>query len=103
MSLLDRLKGDEEPKVPAHQFFAALVRVADGEMTRAELETLFSIATTGQDKAQLDVMFNGFTAAADKGRYLDAVHAIFMLLENQDFSLSNAEITSWLAAAEASY
>jgi len=103
MALLDRLKGDEEPEIAVHQFYAHLVGLADGQLTRSELETLFNIGTTGVDKTQLDVMINGYTAAADKGRYLTAVHAIFMLIEHDDFTLSNGQITSWLSAAEAAY
>lgn len=104
MSLLDRLKGDEDPHISAHQFWAALVALADGQTTRAQVETTFNIATTGADKTELDFVINGYQAAVDKGRYLDALHAVFSLLENGDFpALTKAQIQAWLTAAEAAY
>ena len=104
MALLDRLQGEEEPKIPAHQFYASLVAVADGQLTRTQLENLWTLSSTGQDATELDVIFNGYTAAADKSRYLTAVHAIFMLVEDENFPvLTGSQITTWLSAAEAAY
>jgi hypothetical protein len=103
MALLDRLRNQEEPHISGHRFYGAMVGLADGTWTRSEIETFFGLSTTGQDKAQLDKIINGYLAAADKGRYLTAVHAIGLLVDDADYTLSNAEIDSWLTAAEAAY
>lgn len=110
VTLLDRLKGDvpDDPQTPAdekisaHYFYSALVGVADGQFTRSQVETKWSIGTAGTDKAQLDIIFNGYAAAVDKGRYLNALHAVFMLIESGE-ALTSAQITDWLTAAEAAY
>lgn len=124
MSLLDKLQGKEQPDVPVHPFFSALVGLADGQLTRAEIETAFGIETTGTDATELDFLINTYTGiVADdfsvignantraafeqlsvrikQRRYLDAVHSIFMLTEVAEFNarFSKAELQAWLTAA----
>lgn len=101
MALLDRLRRTEEPFISVHQFYAGLVAVRDGVITRAQLETFFGLSSTGADKTQLDTIIAGYTAAADKHRYLEALHAMFMLLPVVPGGLSTAQITAWLTTAEA--
>ena len=100
MALLDRLRRVEEPFISVHQFYAGLVAFRDGVITRSQLETFFGLASTGPDMAQLDTIINGYASAVDKHRYLEAVHAMFMLLPVVPGGLSTAEITAWLTTAE---
>ncbi len=103
MSLLDRLSGTQEPRIPAHQFFAALVGLADGQVTRAQVEALFAIPSSGVDKVELDFVVNGYQSAVNKSRYQTALHSIFLLLEHPDYALNKAQIQAWLTAAELPY
>ena len=103
MALLERLKQEEEPFIGAHAFYAQLVAFADGLRTREEIETIFAIPDTGPQAAQLDVLIDGYTGAIDKGRYLNAVHSMFIAVQDPLSPLSNGQITAWLAAASAGY
>jgi len=104
MALLDRLKGEEDPNISPHEFWGALYAFADGQTTRAEIESIFGLSTTGPDATQLDTLVNGYTAAVDKQRYLNAVHGVFVLIENDDYiTPTNAQIVAWLDAAGATY
>ncbi len=107
--LLDRLSGDVEPealspdnKISVHAFYGALVGLADGQITRAQIEAHFGIPTTGEQASQLTTIIAGYQAAADKGRYLTAAHGIFMLQES-GIGLSKGAVNTWLTAAEAAY
>lgn len=103
MSLLDRLNGTEEPRIACHQFYSALVGLADGQVTRGQIESLFGIADTGTDATELTAIISGYQGAADKGRYLTALHAVFMLLENEGYTLTKAQVNTWLTAAQSAY
>jgi len=83
-------------------FWAALVGLADGQFTRTQIENKFNIETSGTDKAQLDAIITGYQNAVNKPRYLSAVLALFILME-QGVRLTNAQITQWLTAAQADY
>lgn len=113
--LLDRLTGDvgESPaltdgKIAVHQFFAALVALANGQLTRAQIESGFNILTTGQQATDLDFIINTYTgitgtnAASEFRRikYRETLHAIFMLAEHGAFGsvFSKAEIAAWLTS-----
>ena len=100
--LMDNVPQDSPERISAHYFYAAMVGVADAQFTRGQLESHFDIASTGTDKTQLDFIFSGYQNAADKGRYLNALHAVFMLKES-GVSLSQAQVTEWLTAAESAY
>jgi hypothetical protein len=100
MSLIDRLAGTEDPRISSHQFFAALLRLKVGQMTRTELETLFNISNVGTDKTELDNIIASYDSAADKTWWAENLHSIFMLLEHADFSLTKTQINSWVSAAE---
>lgn len=115
--LLDRLGGNVSPnetdpqqkKIPVHQFFAALVALADRKLNRAQIETAFDIMTTGQQATDLSFIINTYTgitgtsAAVTSRRikYLDRLHVIFMLSENNRFfsAFTKAEISTWLTEA----
>ena len=105
--LLDRLSDnlseeESDQHISAHPFYSAMVAVADGVFTRTQLENHFNIGTTGADKTQLDFIVNGYINAVDKGRYLNACHAVFMLIES-GVNLNKTQIQDWLTAAQASY
>lgn len=103
MSLIDRLSGAEDPRIPCHQFYAALVGLADSQVTRAQVESLFDIADTGTDATELTAIISGYQSAVDKGRYLTALHSVFMLLEHEGYTLTKAQVNAWLTAAESAY
>ncbi len=44
MALLDRILGTEAPKIPAHQFVAALAEYKRGEVTGAQVATAFGLS-----------------------------------------------------------
>ena len=109
--LLDRLMGQnldrtlpEETKLPVHQFFGALIAYADGRLTRVQIETVYDIPNTGPQSLDMDFMIStyagisGGAAAVREIKFLDRVHAIFMMAETSKFgsAFSKAEIKTWL-------
>jgi hypothetical protein len=44
MALLDRVLGTEEPKIPIHQFMAALAEYKRGEVTKQNVVDSFSLS-----------------------------------------------------------
>lgn len=115
--LLDRLSGTNLPenpepserKLPVHQFFSALLALADGRLTRGQIETAFDIPTTGDQATDLNFLIDTYTgitggsSALRQERYLQRVHAIFMLAEHRQFSttFTKTDIRDWLTAAAA--
>ena len=124
MSLLDRMLGTEEPGISSHQFYGALIALADGELTRSQIEVGFTIATTGDDSTELDFLINTYTSIVSddysgvgnatirtaleglsvlskQRRYLDTLHSIFMLTEHGSFdsTWTKADVQSWLTDA----
>ena len=81
MSLIDRLSNDEDPKIPVHQFYAALAEYAAGAITRAGLVSYFQMSA--EDETELDALIADYQAApADrKQEFLEFVHRIFILAE----------------------
>ena len=124
MSLLDRLGGTIDPTISAHQFYGALVAFADGELTRAQIEAGFGVDTAGVEAVELDFLINTYTGITPKDfsavgnaairsaleaqsvldkqrRYLDTLHAIFLLTEHRSFdtTFDKAAIQAWLTNA----
>lgn len=83
MSLLDRLSGSEKPKLPVHQFWAALVEWVENEITRQELIDNFGI--TSEDETELDWLKTKLDASSDKPNFMHHVHSLFMLAEQKRF------------------
>ena len=81
MSLIDRLAGNEEPKLPTHQFYAALSEFAAGELTKAQIVDFF-VLDSGEE-AELDVLIAAYQAAlpARKLEFRAMIHEIFLLAE----------------------
>lgn len=102
MSLINRLKHEEDPRISAHQFYSSLVGLALGQVTRAQVESFWNIGTTGADKTELDFIINNYTSAVNKEKYLNALHCVFLLLEATDetgFDMTKGQIQTWLTAA----
>jgi len=100
--------------------------LADGELTRAQIEAGFAIATSGADATELDFLINtytgivsddfsavgnattraaleGLSVRAKQERYLNTLHSIFLLTEHGAFdaTFTKAEIQTWLTSAAA--
>ena len=103
MSIIDRLSGAEEPKISAHHLFGALTLMANGDITRGEIESGLNIATTGGDANELTFMINTGGGAVDRQKYLNTLHAIFLLLEKKEFvaHYSKTELQAMLTSAAA--
>ncbi len=79
MALLNRLRGTEEPKLPVHQFQAALSEWQEGGMTRAQVLTAFSI--TSAEEAQLDQVKALYQNAVDRTRFRKVFDNVLLLAE----------------------
>ena len=103
MSIIDRLSGVEAPKISAHHLFGALMLLSNGDMTRAEIESGLNIATTGTDATELTFMINTGAGAVDRQKYLNTLHAIFLLQEKKEFvaRYTKTELQAMLNSAAA--
>ncbi len=99
--MIDRLSGEEEPKIGGHLFYSVMVALSEAQVTRTQSENLLSISDTGTDATQLTALIQSYTRAADKSRWFRSLDAIVNMVEHRDFTLSASQIMSWLAAAEA--
>lgn len=80
MGLLERLKGDEEPKLPSHQFAAALEEWRAGAMTRAQVITAFSISV-GEENA-LDAIKDRLDDLISPLKF-ETLHNVMLLAEEE--------------------
>ena len=109
MSLINKMRGTEEPGISAHWMHGALVALADGQLTRTQIENALGLSTTGTDASELDAVidtYNGITGNATQialrqTRYKDTLHAMFNLLGNEDFdaAFTNQDLLDWLVTA----
>jgi hypothetical protein len=105
MSLFDRLRGTEGPKLSSHQFQAAMAEWADGAVgfSRATIISGFNLTT--DDETELDALkaiYDSANTSAKKQRLLKAFDNILMLAEDSDdsgFYTTKAAITARLAQA----
>ena len=104
MSLLDRLRGIEDPRISAHSFQAALFEWADGAtgFSRATIIAQFSLNTA--DEAELDILKAHYDTAntdAKKLRLRKTLDNILMLISNHrlTFYATNAEVNTRLTDA----
>jgi len=81
MSLLDKLAGDQEPKLPVHQFYAALAEFAAGAVTRQNVVDYFQLDSA--DEVELDFLIAEYQATdpTRQQEFLEFIHRIFMLAE----------------------
>lgn len=82
MSLLDRLSGAEQPKLPVHQFWASMVQYARGRITEDALKTVCLISG-GTDLTEWNWLKAKYLASTDKVRFLESMQVLFMLAEIQ--------------------
>lgn len=104
MSLLNRLRGTEQPRINAHGFQAALSEWADGApgFSRATIIAQFDL--TADDEAELDILkahYNSANTNAKKLRLRKALDNILMLIGDQDLTFypTNAEVNARLTEA----
>lgn len=79
MSLIGRLSGAEEPKIPVHQFWSGMVELSLNEITVAQFKTYFELA--GQDADDFDWLVGKYEASTDKPMFIQLMHVLFMLSE----------------------
>ncbi len=104
MSLLNRLRGIEQPRINAHGFQAALSEWADGAagFNRVAIIAQFKLAPA--DEAELDILkahYNSANTNAKKLRLRKTLDNILMLISDRDltFYATNAEVNARLAEA----
>ena len=82
MALLDKLigqPGDVGVKLPAHQFYAALIEWASGETDEATITSFFNLDAS--DVTDLNWLKGKFDASANKREFAERLHGIIMLAE----------------------
>ena len=104
MSLLDRLRGIESPRINAHGFQAALSEWADGAtgFTRASIISQFSL--NAEDETELDILkahYDSANTSAKKLRLRKTLDNLLMLIGDRDLSFypTNAEVNARLTEA----
>lgn len=81
MSLIDKLSGEEEPKLPVHQFWGMLVEWVLGEATRQNVIDEFSLST--EDIVELDWIKTKIDNSSNKANFMHILHSTFMLAERK--------------------
>lgn len=104
MSLLDRLRGTEKPRINAHGFQAALSEWADGAAGFSRSTIILQFGLTTDDEAELDILKAHYDSAntnAKKLRLRKALDNILMLIADRDltFYATNAAVNARLTEA----
>jgi hypothetical protein len=104
MSLLDRLRGIESPRINAHGFQAALSEWADGATGFSRVTIIAQFKLEPEDEAELDVLKMHYDSAntnAKKLRLRKTLDNILMLIGDRDvtFYATNIEVNARLAEA----
>ncbi len=104
MSLLDRLRGTESPRINAHGFQAALSEWADGATGFSRASIISQFGLNSVDEAELDILKGHYDDAntnAKKLRLRKALDNILMLIGDRDLSFypTNAEVNTRLTEA----
>lgn len=95
MSLLDRMVGDEQPKMPTHQFMAALAEFGRGAFSRVQVTNAFqtdpNFLVQPSELNQLDDFLDQMDPAmvpleADRLAFRMAVHDVLMLGEQGSYT-----------------
>ena len=101
MSLLNRLRGIEQPRINAHGFQAALSEWADGApgFNRAIIISQFNL--TLDDEVELDILkghYNSANTNAKKLRLRKTLDNILMLIGDRDLTFypTNTEVNTRL-------
>jgi len=104
MSLLDRLRGIEQPRINAHGFQAALAEWADGASGFSRATIISQFGLTPNEGAELDILrahYNSANTDAKKLRLRKTLDNILMLIGDRDltFYATNAEVNARLTEA----
>ena len=104
MSLLDRLRGIEQPRINAHGFQAALSEWADGAAGFSRATIIAQFALEPEDEVELDILKAHHDSAntnAKKLRLRKTLDNILMLIGDRDlnFYATNAEVNARLTEA----
>ena len=93
MSLFQRIiSGGTGPKISVHRLYAAMVEHLRGELTAAQIKATFNFSP--QEGAELQTIVDALNAKptlADKLVYAEAVHAVFLLVEDGDYTEAKAK------------
>lgn len=85
MSLVERLMGVEEPKIPVHDFFAAAMEIIAGRLTAIQVKTALGLDASAQTEfdtlAATAPSGNTATALANKALWVHSMHSVFILAE----------------------
>lgn len=85
MALVERLMGQEEPKIPVHDFFAAAQEIIMGRLTTAQVKNALGLDV--EAAAEFDAIAataptgSTATALANKALWVHGMHSIFILAE----------------------
>lgn len=85
MSIIDRLSGEQLPKLPVHQFWASMCEFADAAITEQDIKDAFGIID-GDDLTEWEWLRNKYIASIDKPMFLMRVHILFMLAEKKMYN-----------------
>ena len=104
MSLLDRLRGIEQPRINAHGFQAALSEWADGAPGFSRGSIIAQFKLEPEDEAELDILighYNDANTNAKKLRLRKTLDNILMLISDRDLTFypTNAEVNARLTEA----
>jgi hypothetical protein len=87
VALVERLMGLEEPKIPVHDFFAAVQEIISGRLTAAQVKTALGLNSAGQTEfdtlAATAPSGTSATALANKALWIHSMHSVFILAEGQ--------------------
>jgi len=79
MALLDRVIGTQEPKLPVHQFCAALREWSDGAVTRVQVISAFDISV--EEAIELDWLRSKYQASLKQDVIASVFEGIMALAE----------------------
>lgn len=87
MALVERLMGLEDPKIPVHDFFAAVSEVINGRLTSAQVKTFLALDAAASTQYDLIAATaptgNAALNVAQKALWTEGMHAVFVLAERR--------------------
>ncbi len=85
MALVERLMhldSDPDRDIAVHTFFSAMVELAEGEITSAQVKSFLNM--TVEDEVDFDALVALAPAsAAERSIYVNRIHAVFVLAEGR--------------------
>ncbi len=86
MGLIHRLEGSESPKVPVHQFMAALGEYKRGAASQAQIVAAFNLSEA--EETQLEVYLSNLDTDAINRQL---IHDVLLLLERGHYTVGQAK------------